>query len=102
MRNIDYICTLDLEDFHAVLCCILEIPVNGMWGQILKSWLESEVDDEFFESPEAKREYVDTFNNLLNMQQNANKISKDSVLSMFEALYKYFEQKGMNDDKQSK
>lgn len=61
MTNHDYLNTLSKEKFASFLCG-MSGTLNDTSLQIMISWLDKDVDDEFFSSQSEKKEYVDMFN----------------------------------------
>lgn len=105
MTNCDYLCTLDVEAFHIFLCTLCDINPQSMWGQILKSWLTKEVDDQFFSSPEVKQHFIDNFKTVvINKSQQEDKQLKDfeshDIQKMFEDIFKYLESKYHNNNEE--
>lgn len=103
MTNCDYLCTLDVDSFHLFLCTLSDISPASMWGQILKSWLTKEVDDQFFSSTETKQKFIENFKKVaFNKYQSENKQPKDfeshDIQKMFEDIFKYLDSKYHNNE----
>lgn len=60
MTNFDYLCTISLDKFTYFLCGLMG-NMSEQSIQIMKSWLEKEVDDEFFSDKVKKEEYLKMF-----------------------------------------